>query len=334
MTSETRTPPLSIGFDIAIELHDRLRDQFVMPPEARVWLAGRITGAVNAARLSSPTPDGVIKERGEGEVERALRDGLSQVEPASGLNPSDFDPSRILAIYEDHIARLQEEAGSWRRVAERVEGEKRVLLSNLDRYSNALRNARHAASGGNALRSTADMLRWLADHKAGLGPVGEPPSLSVARDRACMLDAAVGMMHGALSPAPGIETGTATTEGRGPKDESPVTEGEAPASTVQPPSSQESGVGEPGRDDWCYDMDLAPRDRTRVLLSLPSSFPHYPPHVGECYFNPDADGGTWWWSGTDAGDYYSTPLSETNAPPEAWRHLPPPAAPRPSQREG
>lgn len=52
------TPPLSIGFDIAIAMCRRA-DELGHPypsPELRVWLANRITEAVNAARTASAIP--------------------------------------------------------------------------------------------------------------------------------------------------------------------------------------------------------------------------------------------------------------------------------------
>ncbi len=56
-TNEKRNPPMSVGFDIAIELSRKMfaSDDVVepLPPELHVWLANRITEAVNAARVGA-----------------------------------------------------------------------------------------------------------------------------------------------------------------------------------------------------------------------------------------------------------------------------------------
>lgn len=55
-TNEKRNPPLSVGYDIADELRGVLRSNH---PAPFVWLANRITEAVNAARgegASAPPP--------------------------------------------------------------------------------------------------------------------------------------------------------------------------------------------------------------------------------------------------------------------------------------
>lgn len=49
--------------------------------------------------------------------------------------------------------------------------------------------------------------------------------------------------------------------------------------------------------------------------------------VGEAWFR-DAEGANdtwdsgWWWAGTGPGDYYSSPVIETNDPPRLWMRLP------------
>lgn len=46
--------------------------------------------------------------------------------------------------------------------------------------------------------------------------------------------------------------------------------------------------------------------------------------VGEAYFNPKAQGGTWWWSGTMDGEYADSPIHSTVT---HWMPLPdPPSA--------
>ncbi|QRE76511.1 hypothetical protein [Methylobacterium aquaticum] len=281
------TPPLSIGFDIAIAMCRRA-DVLGHPypsPELRVWLANQITLAVNAARSSSPTLDGVIKERGEDkEVERALRDGLSPVEPASGLNPSDFDPSRA----ESGLAAFAKEviAAGWN--------------AHIDEEFVHSASLRH----GLVSETTYD------------------PKIHGDNDIAAEVGDPWFVFAGALS-APGIETGTATTEGRGPKDESPIREAEAPASTVQPPSSQESGVGE---TEWWRILHDGDNPRPDVEWSgyLPdeaASGPAiaYADDTGEPLF-------VVWWADLGNGRSQIT----------HWRDLPTEilSAPRPSQREG
>lgn len=129
--------------------------------------------------------------------------------PTSGsgvIPPSDsINPARVLAIYEDHIARLQEEVGSWRLAAEQAKAEKAALSARVDTLTFAMRNGRHAAMGGNAARSTAELLRWGAEYlrrSYAEKPYREPlsPDPEVLSERASMLEAADRMMHAALYP--------------------------------------------------------------------------------------------------------------------------------------
>jgi len=83
---------------------------------------------------------------------------------------------------------------------------------------------------------------------------------------------------------------------------------------------------EPDENGW-LDISTAPKDGTYVLLAVP----HYESgwNIGEAYFDQQSrDGGDWWWAGTSDGDYWSSPLSESNHhPPSHWQPLPlPPVA--------
>ncbi|WP_232629110.1 hypothetical protein [Methylobacterium sp. Leaf118] len=95
---------------------------------------------------------------------------------------------------------MQEEAGSWRRVAERVEAEKAVLSARVDTLTIAMRNGRHCALGGNADKSTAEMLRFLADHAPEGRALSEMPTKNDILDRASRLENADRMMRAALYP--------------------------------------------------------------------------------------------------------------------------------------
>lgn len=60
--------------------------------------------------------------------------------------------------------------------------------------------------------------------------------------------------------------------------------------------------------------------------------------VGEAWYRDseganDSDSG-WWWAGTSPGDYYSSPVSETNELPRLWHPLPAPPAKGPGQGGG
>ncbi len=95
----------------------------------------------------------------------------------------------------------------------------------------------------------------------------------------------------------------------------------APASTVQSPSSQESGVGE--TEGW-RSMDSAPKDGTIILISRSQS---------SCFED-------WWHAARWEDDWWQIHDGKVDHPlrgqePSHWMALPaPPAAPRPSQREG
>ena len=120
----------------------------------------------------------------------------------SGVQPphTAIDTARILSIYEDHIARLQEEAGSWRRATERLDAEKTLLSDRVDTLTNVMRNGRHCAMGGNADASTAEMLRFLAKHVPEFQLGAGAPTMADILDRACRLETADRMMRAALYP--------------------------------------------------------------------------------------------------------------------------------------
>ncbi|QRE77358.1 hypothetical protein [Methylobacterium aquaticum] len=176
------TPPLSIGFDIAIAMCRRA-DVLGHPypsPELRVWLANQITIAVNAARSSSPTPDGVIKERGEDDADlnaRLKAAGMYSIPEMMGVTPltrwivqagmTDLD---ALATWLD------------RRVSQFLRMKAGYELGDKDKGDN--------------------LYEWVNAHSAAFSEVRA--NLRAVREAIA----------------------------------------EAPASIVQPPSSQESGVGE------------------------------------------------------------------------------------------
>ena len=90
-------------------------------------------------------------------------------------------------------------------------------------------------------------------------------------------------------------------------------------------------------DGWNHDMDAAPKDKTHVIIAVPTKDKE-DFIVGEAYFDPENYGdGDWWWAGTSYGDYHGGPISEINYHgPTAWRPLPPPPSIRSSDtgREG
>lgn len=76
------------------------------------------------------------------------------------------------------------------------------------------------------------------------------------------------------------------------------------------------------RSEWCFDMSKAPDDGSSVIIAVksynrPSEF-----IVSEAHYLKE-DGG-WWWAQTSPGDYYASPISETNGEVTAWQPLPSP----------
>jgi hypothetical protein len=102
-------------------------------------------------------------------------------------------------ICEDNIARLQEQNASYLCVVERLEAEKAAANARVSRLEIALRNARHAATGGNAKKGTAELLRWIAGRWDIQAVEVGAPTKRIISDRASMLDAADQMMQSALS---------------------------------------------------------------------------------------------------------------------------------------
>jgi hypothetical protein len=98
-----------------------------------------------------------------------------------------------------------------------------------------------------------------------------------------------------------------------------------PASLPGGTGSAEEGTG-PGFDDWCFDMDAAPKNGRPVLLTVPSSYKGRAPHVGEAFHHPEVQDGSWWWAGTSHLDHPGISINEGNEAPIAWRYLPKPAA--------
>jgi hypothetical protein len=72
-------------------------------------------------------------------------------------------------------------------------------------------------------------------------------------------------------------------------------------------------------------MDSAPKNRTAVILAVPSLHAGHPMIVGEAYFDPEHEnGGAWWWAGTGYDDYHASPIRDTNAEPALWQEMPAP----------
>lgn len=94
------------------------------------------------------------------------------------------------------------------------------------------------------------------------------------------------------------------------------------------PTTLSEAVAAARAEGW-QPIETAPRDRTRVLVAVPSQHAGQPMIVGEAYFDPDHEGGTWWWSGTGSKDYFTSSIHEVNAgPPTHWIPLPaPPTTP-------
>ena len=94
----------------------------------------------------------------------------------------------------------------------------------------------------------------------------------------------------------------------------------------------------PSDAGWSFDMEAAPRDGTPVIVAVTSIHEGHEPIVGQAFIDTD-NGGHWWWAGTSYGDYYASPIHETNNPPYAWHSMlnapTPPSDPAPSgQAEG
>ncbi len=87
-----------------------------------------------------------------------------------------------------------------------------------------------------------------------------------------------------------------------------------------------------GGDGWNHDMGAAPKDKTPVIIAVPTKNNDYY-IVGEAYFDPEHYGdGDWWWAGNGYDDYHGGPISEINYHgPSAWRPLPSPPS---SSNEG
>ncbi|MEN3229239.1 MazG-like family protein [Methylorubrum rhodesianum] len=84
---------------------------------------------------------------------------------------------------------------------------------------------------------------------------------------------------------------------------------------------------------WSFDMEAAPRDGTNVIVAVASIHEGHEPIVGQAFIDSD-NGGHWWWAGTSYGDYYASPIHETNNPPYAWRPMLDAPAPPASSGQG
>jgi len=99
-----------------------------------------------------------------------------------------------------------------------------------------------------------------------------------------------------------------------------VRQSSVPASLPAGTGSADEGTG--AVDNWCFDMEAAPKDRTPVLLTVILSGPDKIAIVGEAYFNSEAHDGSWWWAGESDGEYADGQIEDQ---PIAWRRLPAPA---------
>lgn len=81
---------------------------------------------------------------------------------------------------------------------------------------------------------------------------------------------------------------------------------------------------------WRTDMENAPRDRTRLLLSVPHRGKPGKYVVGEAYWDCDSNEAaqTWWWANEGPGDYCAEPVHALNQP-TAWAALPAPPGEKP-----
>lgn len=72
-------------------------------------------------------------------------------------------------------------------------------------------------------------------------------------------------------------------------------------------------------------IETAPRDKTRIIVSVPSVHSAYPDIIGVAYFDPEDHAGTWWWGGTQLDHYHNDCIEEGNSgPPTHWMPLPAP----------
>lgn len=57
-------------------------------------------------------------------------------------------------------------------------------------------------------------------------------------------------------------------------------------------------------------VDQAPRDGRLVAVLVPTREGGF--IQGQAYYDAASYGGSWWWEGTSAADYFSDPISECN----------------------
>ena len=81
-------------------------------------------------------------------------------------------------------------------------------------------------------------------------------------------------------------------------------------------------------------MGTAPRDRTEVIIACPCATAPGQYIVSAAYFDPDAYGGTWWWSGTRMGEWGDSPVEDINEMPAFWQPMPAGPSPTTSNPSG
>lgn len=151
----------------------------------------------------------------------------------------------------------------------------------------------------------SDLRAILEDH---LSALSQPPAVAVPE----------GMMLVPVEPTP-----TMADEGR---EHLPCTPGgvtNATAANVYA-AMVSAAPPAPQAEAW-RDIASAPRDRTDIIVAVPSDA-RGAPIIGTAYFDPDApDGGSWWWCGTSRQDYFDSSIEDGNdGPPTHWQPLPAP----------
>lgn len=101
----------------------------------------------------------------------------------------------------------------------------------------------------------------------------------------------------------------------------------------RPPASSGKALTGKAQGAWSFDMEAAPWDGTNVIVAVASIHEGQEPIVGQAFIDAD-NGGHWWWAGTSYGDYYASPIHETNNPPYAWHPMLDAPAPPASSGQG
>ncbi len=199
----------ALGEDRAFVVRIRLDGPVPWPMQA-VWQAWPVN--VSRAEASSPTPDGVIKERGEDERtwDEGITYGLAQL--CAMLN---VDPSKV----------------RWDAATETVEGDVRSVIGNI-----------LSAWAGDDWQDLPAIREMLLEGQGDDDGSRILPDFQEGMTIHAMVAACVHLLERRRDALDGYAAANA----------------EAPASTVQPPSSQESGVGE--TEGWEFASSLSNRD--------------------------------------------------------------------------